>query len=128
MTLDPNRPYKKSDLLEMDPLDLLDLLTARLSDKIPEKLTHENHLEASMELSKAMQAETYLSELVDRANIMKHKMKQLGDKDGAAMMQMRENVFKGHASRMKRSYEAISRLFTIKNQELQELKLLNLEP
>ena len=105
MTLDPNKPYKKSDLLEMDPLDLLDLLTARLSVKIPEKLTHENHLEASMELSKAMQAETYLSELVDR-----------------------ENVFKGHASRMKRSYEAISRLFTIKNQELQELKLLNLEP
>ena len=41
-------------------------------------------------------------------------------------MLMRENVLKGHATRMKHSYETISRLFSIKNQELQELKMMGL--
>ena len=126
MAIDLNKRYTKSELLELEPLDLLDLLTARMKVPIPDQITSENQIQAATELSKAMQYETYLSEIADRADLYKRKFKIAGDKDNSNLMQMRENVLKGHASRMKRSYDAISRLFTIKNQELQEMKLLGL--
>ncbi|MCY7187296.1 hypothetical protein [Streptococcus gallolyticus] len=126
MAIDLNKRYTKSELLELEPLDLLDLLTARMKVHIPDQITSENQVQAATELSKAMQYETYLSEIADRADLYKRKFKIAGDKDNSNLMQMRENVLKGHASRMKRSYDAISRLFTIKNQELQEMKLLGL--
>ena len=124
MVIDLNKRYTKSELLELEPLDLLDLLTARMKVHIPDQITSENQVQAATELSKAMQYETYLSEIADRADLYKRKFKIAGDNSN--LMQMRENVLKGHASRMKRSYDAISRLFTIKNQELQEMKLLGL--
>ena len=126
MTIDLNKRYTKRELLDLEPLDLLDLLTARMKVHIPDQITSENQVQAATELSKAMQYETYLSEIADRADLYKRKFKIAGDKDNSNLMQMRENVLKGHASRMKRSYDAISRLFTIKNQELQEMKLLGL--
>ena len=126
LAIDLNKRYTKSELLELEPLDLLDLLTARMKVHIPDQITSENQIQAATELSKAMQYETYLSEIADRADLYKRKFKIAGDKDNSNLMQMRENVLKGHASRMKRSYDAISRLFTIKNQELQEMKLLGL--
>ena len=126
MAIDLNKRYTKSELLELEPLDLLDLLTARMKVHIPDQITSENQIQAATELSKAMQYETYLSEIADRADLYKRKFKIAGDKDNSNLMQMRENVLIGHASRMKRSYDAISRLFTIKNQELQEMKLLGL--
>lgn len=126
MAIDLNKRYTKSELLELEPLDLLDLLTARMKVHIPDQITSENQIQAATELSKAMQYETYLSEIADRADLYKRKFKIAGDKDNSNLMQMRESVLKGHASRMKRSYDAISRLFTIKNQELQEMKLLGL--
>ena len=86
----------------------------------------ENQEEAALELSKSTQYEAYLSEMADRADLMKRKLKLEGKKDESSLMLMRENVLKGHATRMKHSYETISRLFSIKNQELQELKLMGL--
>ena len=77
-------------------------------------------------MSKSTQYEAYLSEMADRADLMKRKLKLEGKKDESSLMIMRENVLKGHATRMKHSYETISRLFSIKNQELQELKLMGL--
>lgn len=117
---------KKQELLEMDPLDLLDYLVEKTKINIPTELTPENQSNAVQELSRAMQFEISLSEMADRVNLLKQKMKMVGDKEGVAVMQMRENVLKGQASRSKRSYDAISRMFTIKNQELQELKMLGL--
>lgn len=117
---------KKNELLKMDPLDLLDYVVEKTKINIPTQLTAENQAAAVEELSRAMQYENSLSEMADRADLLKRKMKMVGDKEGAAVMQMRENVLKGQATRSKRSYDAISRMFTIKNQELQELKMLGL--
>ena len=107
-------------------MDLLEWVVANMKIKIPNQITPENQEEAALELSKSTQYEAYLSEMADRADLMKRKLKLEGKKDESSLMLMRENVLKGHATRMKHSYETISRLFSIKNQELQELKLMGL--
>ena len=69
MAIDLNKRYTKSELLELEPLDLLDLLTARMKVHIPDQITSENQIQAATELSKAMQYETYLSEIADSINV-----------------------------------------------------------
>ena len=123
---DVTKRYNKKEVLELDPLDLLEWVVANMKIKIPNQITPENQEEAAIELSKSTQYEAYLSERADRADFIKRKLKLEGKKDESSLMIMRENVLKGHATRMKHSYETISRLFSIKNQELQELKLMGL--
>ena len=123
---DITKRYNKKEVLELDPLDLLEWVVTNMKIKIPNQITPENQEEVSIELSKSIQYETYLSEMADRADLMKRKLKMDGEKDASSLMLMRENVLKGHATRMKHSYETISRLFSIKNQELQELKMMGL--
>ena len=108
---DITKRYNKKEVLELDPLDLLEWVVANMKIKIPNQITPENQEEAALELSKSTQYEAYLSEMADRADLMKRKLKLEGKKDESSLMLMRENVLKGHATRMKHSYETINEEF-----------------
>ena len=70
--------YNKKEVLELDPLDLLERVVANMKIKIPNQITPENQEEAAIELSKSTQYEAYLSEMADRADLMKRKLKLEG--------------------------------------------------
>ena len=74
---DITKRYNKKEVLELDPLDLLEWVVANMKIKIPNQITPENQEEVSIELSKSIQYETYLSEMADRADLMKRKLKMM---------------------------------------------------
>ena len=108
------------EIFKMEPEELLDYLVETFQVTIPVMITPENHLAASTELSKAAQYSKYLSTLKDRAEMRKIKAELDGNAKLKKEMLARQKVFEGCVKRMDKSYEAISRLFSIKNQEMRE--------
>ena len=108
------------EIFKMEPEELLDYLVETFQVTIPVMITPENNLAASTELSKAAQYSKYLSTLKDRAEMRKIKAELDGNPKLKKEMLARQKVFEGCVKRMDKSYEAISRLFSIKNQEMRE--------
>ena len=52
---DITKRYNKKEVLELDPLDLLEWVVANMKIKIPNQITPENQEEAALELSKSPQ-------------------------------------------------------------------------
>lgn len=121
-----NKKYTANNLLNMDPLELVDFLAKRCKVNIPLSInTQEEGMLASKELAKASAYYAYLSPMKMRANVLKRKLKVAGaDKILIEDMLSRETIFESQMNVMKQCYETISRLFTIKHKDLEELKLL----
>ena len=112
------------DLLKMDPEMLLMYLSRNHQLEVPLSVEEGNGNAAKM-MAKASAYYTYLITIKTHANLLKRTLKRKEvDKEIVEDMLMRETVFEAEMARAKQVYDTISRMFTIKHQEIdQELKM-----
>lgn len=112
------------DLLKMDPEMLLMYLSRNYQLEVPLSVEEGNGNAAKM-MAKASAYYTYLITIKTHANLLKRVLKRKEvDKDIIEDMLMRETVFEAEMARAKQVYDTISRMFTIRHQEIdQELKM-----
>lgn len=112
------------DLLKMDPEMLLMYLSKSYQLEVPLSVEEGNGNAAKM-MAKASAYYTYLITIKTHANLLKRGLKRKEvDKDIIEDMLMRETVFEAEMARAKQVYDTISRMFTIRHQEIdQELKM-----
>ena len=112
------------DLLKMDPEMLLMHLSKSYQLEVPLSVEEGNGNAAKM-MAKASAYYTYLITIKTHANLLKRTLKRKEvDKEIVEDMLMRETVFEAEMARAKQVYDTISRMFTIRHQEIdQELKM-----
>ena len=112
------------DLLKMDPEMLLMYLSRNYQLEVPLSVEEGNGNAAKM-MAKASAYYTYLITIKTHANLLKRTLKRKEvDKEIIEDMLMRETVFESEMARAKQVYDTISRMFTIRHQEIdQELKM-----
>lgn len=112
------------DLLKMDPEMLLMYLSRSYQLEVPLSVEEGNGNAAKM-MAKASAYYTYLITIKTHANLLKRTLKRKEvDKEIVEDMLMRETVFESEMARAKQVYDTISRMFTIRHQEIdQELKM-----
>lgn len=112
------------DLLKMDPEMLLMYLSKSYQLEVPLSV-EEGNGNAAKVMAKASAYYTYLITIKTHANLLKRILKRKEmDKDIIEDMLMRETVFEAEMARAKQVYDTISRMFTIRHQEIdQELKM-----
>ena len=112
------------DLLKMDPEMLLMYLSRSYQLEVPLSVEEGNGNAAKM-MAKASAYYTYLITIKTHANLLKRTLKRKEvDKDIIEDMLMRETVLESEMTRAKQVYDTISRMFTIRHQEIdQELKM-----
>ena len=112
------------DLLKMDPEMLLMYLSKSYPLEVPLSVEEGNGNAAKM-MAKASAYYTYLITIKTHANLLKRTLKRKEvDKEIIEDMLMRETVFEAEMARAKQVYDTISRMFTIRHQEIdQELKM-----
>lgn len=118
--------YSNDELLKLDPETLLKHISSTYSVEIPFSIdSSEISKKASKEMAKASAYYAFLSPLKLQANILKRMLKnQKAEKELVDDMLVRENIFESQMVVMKQSYDTISRLFTIRYKEQEELKLM----
>ena len=116
--------HTEMDLLKMDPEMLLMYLSKSYPLEVPLSVEEGNGNAAKM-MAKASAYYTYLITIKTHANLLKRTLKRkVVDKDIIEDMLMRETVFEAEMARAKQVYDTISRMFTIRHQEIdQELKM-----
>ena len=116
--------HTEMDLLKMDPEMLLMYLSKNYQLEVPLSVEEGNGNAAKM-MAKASAYYTYLITIKTHANLLKRTLKRKEvDKDIIEDMLMRETVFEAEMARAKQVYDTISRMFTIRHQEIdQELKM-----
>ena len=112
------------DLLKMDPEMLLMYLSKSYQLEVPLSV-EEGNGNAARVMAKASAYYTYLITIKTHANLLKRTLKRKEvDKDIIEDMLMRETVLESEMARAKQVYDTISRMFTIRHQEIdQELKM-----
>ena len=112
------------DLLKMDPEMLLMYLSKSYPLEVPLSV-EEGNGNAARVMAKASAYYTYLITIKTHANLLKRGLKRKEvDKEIVEDMLMRETVFEAEMARAKQVYDTISRMFTIRHQEIdQELKM-----
>ena len=112
------------DLLKMDPEMLLMYLSKSYQLEVPLSVEEGNGNAAKM-MAKASAYYTYLITIKTHANLLKRTLKRKEvDKEIVEDMLMRETVLESEMTRAKQVYDTISRMFTIRHQEIdQELKM-----
>lgn len=111
-------------LLKMDPEMLLMYLSKSYQLEVPLSVEEGNGNAAKM-MAKASAYYTYLITIKTHANLLKRTLKRKEvDKEIVEDMLMRETVLESEMTRAKQVYDTISRMFTIRHQEIdQELKM-----
>lgn len=119
-----DKQLTEMDLLKMDPEMLLMYLSRSYQLEVPLSVEEGNGNAAKM-MAKASAYYTYLITIKTHANLLKRVLKRKEvDKDIIEDMLMRETVFEAEMARAKQVYDTISRMFTIRHQEIdQELKM-----
>ena len=112
------------DLLKMDPEMLLMYLSKSYQLEVPLSI-EEGNGNAARVMAKASAYYTYLITIKTHANLLKRTLKRKEvDKEIVEDMLMRETVLESEMTRAKQVYDTISRMFTIRHQEIdQELKM-----
>lgn len=112
------------DLLKMDPEMLLMYLSKSYPLEVPLSVEEGNGNAAKM-MAKASAYYTYLITIKTHANLLKRGLKRKEvDKEIVEDMLIRETVLESEMTRAKQVYDTISRMFTIRHQEIdQELKM-----
>lgn len=121
-----NKSYSNADLLSMPPDQLLDYLTNTFIVHIPLAIETPNDVKIySEEMAKASSYYSYLTPLKLQANMQKRFLKRQGaSKEDIEDMLVRESIFESQLSVMKQTYDTISRLFTVRHREQDELKMM----
>lgn len=116
--------HTEMDLLKMDPEMLLMYLSRNYQLEVPLSVEEGNGNAAKM-MAKASAYYTYLITIKTHANLLKRTLKRKEvDKEIVEDMLMRETVLESEMTRAKQVYDTISRMFTIRHQEIdQELKM-----
>ena len=116
--------HTEMDLLKMDPEMLLMYLSRNYQLGVPLSVEEGNGNAAKM-MAKASAYYTYLITIKTHANLLKRTLKRKEvDKEIVEDMLMRETVLESEMTRAKQVYDTISRMFTIRHQEIdQELKM-----
>lgn len=116
--------HTEMDLLKMDPEMLLMYLSRNYQLEVPLSVEEDNGNAAKM-MAKASAYYTYLITIKTHANLLKRTLKRKEvDKEIVEDMLMRETVLESEMTRAKQVYDTISRMFTIRHQEIdQELKM-----
>lgn len=116
--------HTEMDLLKMDPEMLLMYLSKSYPLEVPLSV-EEGNGNAARVMAKASAYYTYLITIKTHANLLKRTLKRKEvDKEIIEDMLMRETVFESEMTRAKQVYDTISRMFTIRHQEIdQELKM-----
>lgn len=116
--------HTEMDLLKMDPEMLLMYLSRNYQLEVPLSV-EEGNGNAARVMAKASAYYTYLITIKTHANLLKRTLKRKEvDKEIIEDMLMRETVFEAEMARAKQVYDTISRMFTIRHQEIdQELKM-----
>ena len=116
--------HTEMDLLKMDPEMLLMYLSKSYPLEVPLSVEEGNGNAAKM-MAKASAYYTYLITIKTHANLLKRTLKRKEvDKEIVEDMLMRETVLESEMTRAKQVYDTISRMFTIRHQEIdQELKM-----
>ena len=114
----------ETDLLKMDPEMLLMYLSRSYQLEVPLSV-EEGNGNAARVMAKASAYYTYLITIKTHANLLKRTLKRKEvDKEIIEDMLMRETVLESEMTRAKQVYDTISRMFTIRHQEIdQELKM-----
>lgn len=121
-----DKNYSTQEMLSMSPEDLLSYLTTNYIIQIPLAIDSQEQVKkASEEMAKASAYYVFLSPLKLQANMLKRLLKkQKADKDLIDDMLVRETIFESQMAVMKQSYDTISRLFTIRHREQDELRMM----
>ena len=116
--------HTEMDLLKMDPEMLLMYLSRNYQLEVPLSV-EEGNGNAARVMAKASAYYTYLITIKTHANLLKRVLKRKEvNKEIIEDMLMRETVFESEMARAKQVYDTISRMFTIRHQEIdQELKM-----
>lgn len=116
--------HAEMDLLKMDPEMLLMYLSKSYPLEVPLSV-EEGNGNAARVMAKASAYYTYLITIKTHANLLKRTLKRKEvDKEIVEDMLMRETVLESEMTRAKQVYDTISRMFTIRHQEIdQELKM-----
>lgn len=116
--------HTEMDLLKMDPEMLLMYLSRNYQLEVPLSV-EEGNGNAARVMAKASAYYTYLITIKTHANLLKRVLKRKEvNKEIIEDMLMRETVFESEMDRAKQVYDTISRMFTIRHQEIdQELKM-----
>lgn len=116
--------HTEMDLLKMDPEMLLMYLSKSYQLEVPLSV-EEGNGNAARVMAKASAYYTYLITIKTHANLLKRTLKRKEvDKNIIEDMLMRETVLESEMARAKQVYDTISRMFTIRHQEIdQELKM-----
>lgn len=116
--------HTEMDLLKMDPEMLLMYLSKSYPLEVPLSVEEGDGNAAKM-MAKASAYYTYLITIKTHANLLKRTLKRKEvDKEIVEDMLMRETVLESEMARAKQVYDTISRMFTIRHQEIdQELKM-----
>lgn len=119
-----DKQLTEMDLLKMDPEMLLMYLSKNYKLEVPLSVEEGNGNAAKM-MAKASAYYTYLITIKTHANLLKRTLKRKEvDKEIVEDMLMRETVLESEMARAKQVYDTISRMFTIRHQEIgQELKM-----
>lgn len=120
-----DKNYTTRQLLEMKPMALLDYLTDHYVIKIPLKIEDPAQCRwVAEEMAKASAYYVFFSPLKLQANMLKRMLKRQGaSKELVEDMLVRETIFESQMSMMKQSYDTISRLFTVRHKEQDELRM-----
>lgn len=124
MSKEQEDKFTEMDLLKMDPEMLLMYLSKSYQLEVPLSVEEGNGNAAKM-MAKASAYYTYLITIKTHANLLKRTLKRKEvNKDIIEDMLMRETVLESEMTRAKQVYDTISRMFTIRHQEIdQELKM-----
>lgn len=121
----PRRTYTAAEMLQMEPQELLNYITATCVVTIPISIeTPDEERVAADSLAKASAYYSFLSPLRMQARILKRTLKQQGaDKYTVEAMLTREEIFDMQMQVMQQTYNTISRLFTVKAQLNKEFEM-----
>lgn len=109
---------------EMDTMDLLKLLTEQYIHNIPEQIVSaEDAANAAQHLSKIVNAQTYLTTLLSKINILKRANKAAKNKEKADDYLAKEDTIKRLIGILDEQYKGISRMITIRSDNLKELQM-----
>lgn len=126
----PTNNTANSGLLAMEPSELLEYLTREFSVEIPMNIESVEDLNnAGTLLGKCASNYSYLITQAMIAKLVKRNLKQeKADKAEVDRALSREEILTMFADITKTSYNAISRMITVRSQAAEEMKMLHSTP
>lgn len=114
-----------SEITKISPKELLERISTDFDMGIPEMIvTIEDMKKAGELLSKFTAYYNYFMNMVLIMNTYKKELQRAGDKYAAADTAEKEHILSEYAAMCKSNYQAVSRIVTIRQQIMDELKMI----